>query len=96
LSNIAKMLAVTIAPRRCKAEHALVDAVGLIEVAVFFRACLAATPCSCSLASPARTILIRPIFVTVLARQRRPLRRLEPIQRSRKLSCLYRMSGESK
>ena len=38
LGNIAKMLAVTIAPRCPNGEN--VDAVGLIKVAVFFRACL--------------------------------------------------------
>ena len=37
LGNIAKVLAVTIAPRCRNDEHALVDAVGLIEVAVSFR-----------------------------------------------------------
>jgi len=36
LSNIAKVLAVSIAPRCRNDEHALVDAVGLIEVAVSF------------------------------------------------------------
>src|SRR5262245_48812198 len=37
LGNIAKMLAVTIAPRCRNDEHALVDAAGLIEVAVSVR-----------------------------------------------------------
>src|SRR5262249_44566983 len=37
LGNMAKVLAVTIAPRCRNDEHALVDAVGLIEVAVSFR-----------------------------------------------------------
>ena len=36
LGNIAKVLAVSIAPRCRNDEHALVDAVGLIEVAVSF------------------------------------------------------------
>ena len=36
--NIAKVLGVSIAPRRRNDEHALVDAGGLIEVAVSFRA----------------------------------------------------------
>jgi hypothetical protein len=34
LSNIAKVLAVTIAPRCGNDEHALVDAVGLVGIAV--------------------------------------------------------------
>jgi hypothetical protein len=38
LGNIAKVLSVTIAPRRRNEERALVDAVGLIEVDVSFRA----------------------------------------------------------
>jgi hypothetical protein len=38
LGNIAKVLAVTIAPRCRNDEHALVDAVGPLEAAVFFRA----------------------------------------------------------
>ena len=37
LGNMAKVLAVTIAPRRSNDERALVDAVGLIDVAVYFR-----------------------------------------------------------
>ena len=37
LGNIAKVLAVAIAPRCGNDEHALVDAVGLTEAAVFFR-----------------------------------------------------------
>ena len=37
LGNIAKVLAVTIAPRCRNDEHALVDAVGLIELAVSVR-----------------------------------------------------------
>ena len=37
LGNIAKVLAVSIAPRCRNDEHALVDAVGLIEVAVSLR-----------------------------------------------------------
>jgi hypothetical protein len=43
LGNIAKMLAVTIAARCGNDELALVDAVGLIEVAVSLRACLMTT-----------------------------------------------------
>src|SRR6516164_11817310 len=37
LSNITQVLPVTIAPRGCKDEHALVDAVGLVGIAVSFR-----------------------------------------------------------
>jgi hypothetical protein len=37
LGDITKVLPVTIAPRGCKDEHALVDAVGLIGVVVSFR-----------------------------------------------------------
>src|SRR5215467_4921376 len=37
LGNIAKVLAIPIAPRSCKHEHALVDAVGLVGVVVSFR-----------------------------------------------------------
>ena len=40
LGNIAKVLAATIAPRCRNGEYALVDAVGLIAVAVSFRTCL--------------------------------------------------------
>ncbi len=40
LGNIAKMLAATIPPRSRNGEYALVDAVGLIVVAVSFRECL--------------------------------------------------------
>ena len=37
LGDITEVLRVTIAPRGCKDEHALVDAVGLAAIAVFFR-----------------------------------------------------------
>ena len=37
LGDITQVLPVTIAPRGCKDEHALVDAVGLMGVAVSFR-----------------------------------------------------------
>src|SRR6516225_6663797 len=37
LSNISQVLSVTITPRGCKDEPALVDAVGLVRVAVSFR-----------------------------------------------------------
>src|SRR5215471_19714985 len=37
LGDITKVLPVTIAPRGCKDEHALVDAVGLVGVVVSFR-----------------------------------------------------------
>ena len=40
LRNITKVLPVTIAPRCRNDEHALVDAVGLVGIAVSFRACL--------------------------------------------------------
>jgi len=37
LGDITKVLRVAVAPRCCKDERALVDAVGLIDVAAFFR-----------------------------------------------------------
>src|SRR5262245_45265260 len=43
LGDITKVLPVTIAPRGCKDEPALVDAVGLVGLAVFFRG-VACTP----------------------------------------------------
>src|SRR5215468_4900924 len=42
LSNITKVLPVTIAPRSCKDEHALVDAVGLVGVTLH-RRCMGAS-----------------------------------------------------
>src|SRR4051794_25702294 len=40
LGNIAKVLAVSITPRCRNREHALVDALGLIEITFSLRACL--------------------------------------------------------
>jgi hypothetical protein len=37
LGDITQVLRVTVAPRGCKDEHALVDAVGLVGLAVSFR-----------------------------------------------------------
>ena len=42
LGNIAEVLGIPVAPRCGNEELALVDAVGLIEVAVSLRACLIA------------------------------------------------------
>src|SRR6516164_2882104 len=43
LGDITQVLPVTIAPRSCKDEHALVDAVGLVGVAVsLYRRCMGA------------------------------------------------------